>query len=195
MLFELWSGGNPSAIGAATGAVCGLVGITPAAGFVPGALTLESRSRCHEARRPSPHLLPCASPAVAALVAGPIGMISSAVSFLFVWVCKHTPYFEWLENPQDVFSSHGVTALVGSLASGFFAYVPVNKEILEEHGNGLLYGGGFKMLLSDIGAVTIVCTYGIGMTVLILHGLKKTLGNDGLYATGPDVSRAWPIPS
>ena len=109
-------------------------------------------------------------------------MISSAVSFLFVWVCKHTPHFEWLENPQDVFSSHGVTALVGSLSSGFFAYVPVNKETLEDHGNGLLYGGGFSMLLSDIGAVTIVCTYGISMTVLILPfmGFRGCSGRPGL---------------
>ena len=115
---------------------------------------------------------------MAALVSGPIGMLSAAVSFAFVWFSTYTDKLAWLENPQDVFSSHGITALVGSICTGLFCYIPVNEATLTH--NGLLYGGGVTMVLLDTAAVIIVSLYSIGMTLLLLYGLKRTLGVDGL---------------
>ena len=115
---------------------------------------------------------------MAALVSGPIGALSAAVSFGFVWYSTYNDKLAWLENPQDVFSSHGITALVGSICTGLFCYIPVNEATLTH--NGLLYGGGVTMVLLDTAAVIIVSLYSIGMTLLLLYGLKRTLGIDGL---------------
>lgn len=154
MLFETWSGGNPSAVGAATGAVCGLVGITPCAGYVT------------------------------TLVSGPIGMISSGISFMFVWFDVNSTWwiFKVLDNPQDVMATHGISGMVGSLLTGFFVYMPVNPLEPKLNNNGLLYGGDWEFVIGSFIAVTTVSAFGILGTLAILWGIKKTMGVDALLS-------------
>ena len=158
MQFEVWCGGNPSAVGAATGAVCGLVGVTPCAGYIP------------------------------ALCAPPVGMLSAAVSFLVVYADVFHKYFDWLDNPQvlpltscesvssadipsqppllpmlapqDVMATHGVSGFVGTLLTGIFAYKPVNMDEPKLTGNGLLFGGGVAMFCEETFTATMVSLYG-----------------------------------
>ena len=101
-----------AAIGAATGAVCGLVGITPCAGYVTS------------------------------LVAAPVGMLSAGASFSWIWLDEHSNLFCWLDNPQDVLATHGISGLVGTLLTGLFAYRPVNVHEVKLDKDGVLYGGG-----------------------------------------------------
>ena len=152
MFCEAMCGGNPSAVGAATGAICGLVGITPCAGYIP------------------------------TLTAVPVGAMSASCAFGFVWLDRHTRWLNWFSNPLDVMASHGVSGLVGSLLTGIFAFKPVNMDEPKLIENGLVYGGGFTMFLSSILAVVIVIVFSSFMTIFICIMLTKMLGVHGLLS-------------
>ena len=152
MLFETLSGGNPSAIGAATGSVCGLVGITPCAGYVTG------------------------------LVSGPVGMLSAGASFTWVWLDEHTTLFHRISSPHDVMATHGIAGLVGTLLTGLFAYRPVNTQEAKLDRDGVLYSGDWSLFQEDCIAVLAVTLYAICVTCLIVWVQLKVLGNDRLLA-------------
>jgi len=153
MFCEAMCGGNPSAIGAATGAICGLVGVTPCAGYIP------------------------------ALAAGPIGAMSAGCAFGFVWLDKHTMWFNWLSNPLDVGATHGVSGIIGSLLTGIFAFKPVNMDEHKLVDNGLVFGGGWTLFRDGILATLITISYSTVMTILICIMLTKMLGVDGILSS------------
>ena len=153
MFCEAMCGGNPSAIGAATGAICGLVGVTPCAGYIP------------------------------ALAAGPIGAMSAGCAFGFVWLDKHTRWFNWLSNPLDVGATHGVSGIIGSLLTGIFAFKPVNMDEHKLVDNGLVFGGGWTLFRDGILATLITISYSTVMTILICIMLTKMLGVDGILSS------------
>ena len=154
LLLQALSGGNTSAVGAATGAICGLVVITPCAGYVT------------------------------AFCAAPIGMIGATSSFLFTWsdVLHRHPFFGIeIVNPLDVFSVHGVPGFIGSLLTAVFALPAVNAQ--DPHVfTGVLYGGELEGLLGSINAVVIAGLYATIMTLLLLRLLQEMLGADGLLS-------------
>ncbi len=84
--------GKPSVLGAISGAVAGLVAITPAAGFVlPG-------------------------PALA------IGLVAGAVCF---WAATFLKQRLRYDDSLDAFGVHGVGGIIGTLATGWFAFGPL----------------------------------------------------------------------
>ncbi len=110
--------GKPSVLGAISGAVAGLVAITPAAGFVlPG-------------------------PALG------IGLLAGVICFWASTILKQRLGYD---DSLDVFGVHGVGGIVGTLATGWFAYGALT---------GGAYAGGVRLLGVQAVAVgsTIVFT-------------------------------------
>ncbi len=95
--------GHPSIIGAATGAVAGLVAITPAAGFVG--------------------LWPATDGYLDAMPAIMIGGMASVLGFYAVRLLHNWGH---LDDTLDVFAVHGVGGIWGALATGLFAVTAIN---------------------------------------------------------------------
>jgi Amt family ammonium transporter len=132
--------GKPSALGAISGAVAGLVAITPAAGFVlPG-------------------------PALA------IGIVAGAVCFWAVTVLKPRLGYD---DSLDVFGVHGVGGILGTLATGWFAFGPLSAT--RELPNGVYVGG---TRLFEVQAVGVLATlaYGAAVSLLLLKATDRLVG-------------------
>ncbi len=117
ILVELIRTRHATAVGAATGAVAGLVAITPAAGFV--------------------------SP-VAAIAIGGVG---SACAYAAIQLRARTS----IDDALDVFACHGVSGIVGALATGVFA-----TKLINPLGADGLVAGNVKLL--GIQAIAVVAT-------------------------------------
>ena len=85
--------GKPSVLGAISGAVAGLVAITPAAGFV----------------------LP-----------GPALMIGIAAGCVCFWASTSLKLALRYDDSLDAFGVHGIGGIIGTLATGWFAYGPLS---------------------------------------------------------------------
>lgn len=70
-----------------------------------------------------------------------------------------------IDDPVGAISVHGINGAFGTLAVGLFA-----KD------GGLLYGGGFNMLLSQLIGVVSVAAWAIGTGLILFYGLKYTVG-------------------
>ena len=150
-LIDWFKNGKPTAVGAVSGAVSALVGITPAAGFVyvPQALL--------------------------------IGAATASACFIAVQLSGFGGYGgskkSMIDESLDAFSIHGVGGTVGALLTGILAakelvpadYFPLSAKILEEQGN-------LGMFMAQLKAVAL--TYGfVGLgTVVILLIVKATVG-------------------
>ncbi len=136
--------GKPSVLGAISGAVTGLVAITPAAGFVlPGAALA-------------------------------IGLVSGVVCFYTATSMKLALGYD---DSLDAFGVHGIAGILGTLATGWFAYGPLANAL------GLAapaYAGGLHLLkIQAIGvAATIVycgaCSWVLLKVTDLMVGLRVT---------------------
>jgi len=150
-MIDWFKDGKPTAVGAATGAVAGLVGITPGAGFVSIGSSIL----------------------IGALVAAGCFV---AVQFSGAGGSGGTSGSK-LDESLDAFSVHGVGGTIGALLTGLLAvkelvpadYFPNSAKILEESGNFGLFIVQLKAVLITYGFV------GIG-TLVILLILKATIG-------------------
>ena len=135
---------KPSVLGAISGAVAGLVAITPAAGFVlPG-------------------------PALA------IGIVAGALCFWAVTVLK--PMLGY-DDSLDVFGVHGVGGILGTLATGVFAFGPLSATPAVPEGTAV--GGGALLAVQALGVVVTLAYAGGGSFLLLkltdrLVGLRVT---------------------
>jgi Amt family ammonium transporter len=112
--------GKPSVLGAISGAVAGLVAITPAAGFVlPG-------------------------PALA------IGLVAGAACF---WTSTTMKRALGYDDSLDAFGVHGIGGIIGTLATGWFAFGPLSATKDAPAGTAI---GGLHLLA--VQAVAIVAT-------------------------------------
>lgn len=117
---EWWLRGKPSVLGAISGAVAGLVAITPAAGFVlPG-------------------------PALA------IGLVAGAVCF---WTATTMKAALGYDDSLDAFGVHGIAGILGTLATGWFAYGPLTAT--KAAPDGLVVGG---LRLLGVQGIAVVAT-------------------------------------
>jgi ammonium transporter, Amt family len=117
IVVELIRTRHATAVGAATGAVAGLVAITPAAGFV--------------------------SPMAAIAIGG----VGSACAYAAIQLRARTS----IDDALDVFACHGVSGIVGALATGVFA-----TKIINPLGADGLVAGNAKLL--GIQAIAVVAT-------------------------------------
>lgn len=139
MFLDMFIQGKPTLVGVCTGTLCGLVGITPAAGFV----TISGSFW--------------------------IGLIATCGSYLFVNVLKDRI---GVDDALDAFGCHGISGIIGSIATGLFATKTVNSALAE---NGLFYGGGVHLFLVQLAATGITIAFVSIMGVLIIKGLELVM--------------------
>src|SRR5690349_14494431 len=110
--------GKPSVLGAISGAVAGLVAITPAAGFVlPG-------------------------PALG------IGLVAGMVCF---WTATEMKVRLRYDDSLDAFGVHGIGGIIGTLATGWFAYGPLSATA--DAKGGVYFGGVALLGVQAVGVV------------------------------------------
>lgn len=122
VVFDCLRGRKPSAMGAAVGAVVGLVAITPSAGWVTTGETIF-------------------------------------ISFVTTIICNFAVYFKnsksGIDDALDVFPTHGVGGIVGTIMTGIFVYDP-------ESGISHMASFGYHVLAVGIVVVyTFVVTYAL----------------------------------
>ena len=138
LLVERVRNGHATSLGAASGAISGLVAITPACAFVA----------------------PWAA-VVIGLFAGIFCSLAVSLKFRFGF-----------DDSLDVVGVHLVAGVWGSLAIGLFGAQAVNSIGL----NGLLYGGGTKLLIMQAWGVGVVAAYSFVVTLIIAFAIEKTIG-------------------
>jgi Amt family ammonium transporter len=141
---------SASLIGAVNGMIVGLVGITPAAGFVNG---------------------------YGALAIGVVG--SSIIWVMMTLVAPKIPFVNRVDDALGVVWTHGLAGLLGGLSVGFLAD-PKMLEYLGASGTatggfsvtGLFYGGGTKQLIHQAEAGLWVILFSGVATFIILRVMK-----------------------
>jgi Amt family ammonium transporter len=135
--------GKPSVLGAVNGMIAGLVGITPAAGYVDGWGAIM------------------------------IGVCAGIIPWLSMNKFQKLSFMQKVDDTLGVFSTHGVAGLVGGLLTGILAnpamlqYIGTDKDAPGVSITGLLYGNANQLLLQAEGAAFII-VYNAIATFIIL---------------------------
>jgi ammonium transporter, Amt family len=138
---------KPTFLGGVNGMICGLVGITPAAGYVNG---------------------------VGAIVIGLVD--ASAVWILFGYLPRKVWPFNKVDDALGVVYTHGFAGLFGGLLVGLFAdpkmieYIGLGKTS-SVTGAGLFYGHPKQLLIQAGAALTVIIWDGF-VTYAILRVIK-----------------------
>ncbi|HZK51632.1 MAG TPA: ammonium transporter [Actinomycetota bacterium] len=137
-LLEIRRDKRPTTLGVASGAVAGLVAITPAAGFVG----------------------PLSAIAIG-LIAGVVCSWAVSLKFRFSY-----------DDSLDVVGVHLVGGMIGALLTGVFADTAINSA----GADGLLFGGGFELLGTQVLAVAATIVFSLVVSLLILKFVQATVG-------------------
>jgi Amt family ammonium transporter len=123
---------KPTFLGALNGLICGLVGITPAAGYVNG---------------------------LGAIV---IGLVCSSIVWVaWIYLPRYVWPFNKVDDALGVVYTHGIAGLFGGLLTGLLAdpnmieYLGLGKNP-SFSGTGLFYGHPHQLLVQFEAAVTII---------------------------------------
>jgi Amt family ammonium transporter len=141
---------KPAFLGGLNGMICGLVGITPAAGYVNG---------------------------LGAIV---IGLVCSAVVWVAWYTLpKYVWPFNKVDDALGVVYTHGIAGLLGGLLVGLLAdpgmieYIGLGKTS-SISGTGAFYGHPHQLLVQFLAALTVIVWDAI-VTAVILYFLKYVL--------------------
>jgi len=135
--------GKPSVIGAVNGMIAGLVGITPAAGYVDG---------------------------YGALI---IGVCAGIIPWLSMNKFQKLGFMQKVDDTLSVFSTHGVAGVMGGLLTGVLAnpdmleYIGTDKDAPGVSITGWLYGNPSQLLIQAEGAAFII-VFNVIATLIIL---------------------------
>jgi ammonium transporter, Amt family len=138
---------KPTFLGGVNGMICGLVGITPAAGYVNGLGAIVIGLAC-----------------------------SMIVWFAWSYLPKYVWPFNKVDDALGVVYTHGIAGLFGGLLVGLFAdpkmieYIGLGKNP-SVSGAGLFYGHPHQLLTQFLAALTIIVWDG-AVTWLILMVIK-----------------------
>jgi ammonium transporter, Amt family len=142
-LMDKMAYGKPSVLGAVNGMIAGLVGITPAAGYVDG---------------------------WGAII---IGVVAGIIPWLAMNKLQKTKLFMKVDDTLSVFSTHGVAGLTGGLLTGILAnpnmlvYIGTDKDAPGVSVTGWAYGS-FHQFLLQMGGAAFIIVYNIVATYVIL---------------------------
>jgi Amt family ammonium transporter len=131
--------GRPTSLGAASGALAGLVAVTPCAGYV-GSLS-------------------------ALVIGASAGVACAGAVSVKMWVR--------LDDSLDVIGVHLVGGGLGAVALGLFANSAVNPAVPD----GVFSGGGYDLLLRQVGTLAVVVAYSFVVTYAIGKVLDRVIGN------------------
>ena len=139
---------SASLVGAVNGMIVGLVGITPAAGFVNG---------------------------YGALIIGLVG--SSIVWVMMTYVGPKIPGVNRVDDALGVVWTHGLAGLIGGLMVGLVADPKMTEYYTSSGGtgfsvNGLFYGGGWKQFEHQAQAALWIIVFTAVLTFVILRVMK-----------------------
>src|SRR6516225_9193700 len=135
--------GKPSVVGAINGMIAGLVGITPAAGYVNG---------------------------WGAII---IGICAGIIPWFSMNKLQKAALFAKVDDTLSVLSTHGVAGLMGGLLTGILAnpdmleYIGTEKDAPGVSGTGWLYGN-FHQFMLQIYAAAFIIVLNIVATFVIL---------------------------
>jgi Amt family ammonium transporter len=138
LLFEGRREHVATALGGASGAIAGMVAITPCAGYVG----------------PMPALL--------------IGAVAGFVCVAAVQMKYRFGY----DDSLDVFAIHGIGGVLGMVLLGFFA----ERSVDAAGANGVLFGGGGRLLGWQLIAVVATAAYAFGATYLLARAVDRLVG-------------------
>jgi Amt family ammonium transporter len=144
--------GVPSVTGAATGAVAGLVAITPASGFV-GAWDIADGYI---------NILP------AIIIGAGAGVICYGAARVKHWLD--------IDDSLDVWAVHGMGGTWGALATGIFATSLVTQTAGFQGGIGGAIDGRPEQILAQLAGIGATWGYSFVMTFVILKLLDWTMG-------------------
>ncbi len=142
-LMDKFAYGKPSVLGAVNGMIAGLVGITPAAGYVDGWGAIA------------------------------IGVVAGIIPWLSMNKLQKMKFMMKVDDTLSVFSTHGVAGLCGGLMTGILAnpamlqYIGTDKEAPGVNVTGLLFGNAYQLLLQLEGGAFII-VYNAIATFIIL---------------------------
>jgi ammonium transporter, Amt family len=142
-LMDKMAYGKPSVLGAVNGMIAGLVGITPAAGYVDG---------------------------WGAII---IGICAGIIPWLSMNKFQKLGFMQKVDDTLGVFSTHGVAGLMGGLLTGVLAnpamlqYIGTDKDAPGVSITGWLYGNPSQFLLQAEAAAFII-VYNAIATYIIL---------------------------
>lgn len=145
MVLDIWVIDRPSLVGAINGMICGLVAITPAAGYVNG-----YGAMC-------------------------IGMVAGTVPWATMRWLPRVRWYSRIDDTLGVFHTHYVAGALGGLLTGVFADPAMQEYLGHHGQGvsvtGLLYGNPdqFLMQLLALGVITV---YDGAMTWGILKALS-----------------------
>src|SRR5215469_4718239 len=159
--------GKPSVVGAINGMIAGLVGITPAAGYVNG---------------------------WGAII---IGICAGIIPWFFMNKVQKTALFARVDDTLSVLSTHGIAGLMGGLLTGILAnpdmleYIGTEKDAPGVSGTGWLYGNFHQFVLQIYAAafiivLNVVATYVILKVISIFVALRMDeatlrVGDDAVH--------------
>ena len=142
-IMDSMSYGKPSVVGAINGMIAGLVGITPAAGYVNG---------------------------WGAII---IGICAGIIPWFFMNKVQTTALFRRVDDTLSVLSTHGVAGLMGGLLTGILAnpdmieYIGTEKDAPGVSGQGWFYGS-FHQFMLQVYAAAFIIVFNVVATFIIL---------------------------
>jgi Amt family ammonium transporter len=159
-VMDMWSSGKPSLVGAINGMICGLVAITPAAGYVNGYGALA------------------------------IGVAAGVVPWLSMNKLGRTKLFQKVDDTLGVFHTHAVAGALGGIMSGIFADPHMFEYLSTKVGQGTsvtgwIYGN-FHQVVVQIEALLVIVIYDAAATWVILKLIGKVVP---LRAAGTELER------
>jgi ammonium transporter, Amt family len=159
--------GKPSVVGAINGMIAGLVGITPAAGYVNG---------------------------WGAII---IGICAGIIPWFVMNKVQTTALFRRVDDTLSVLSTHGVAGLMGGLLTGILAnpdmieYIGTEKDAPGVSGTGWFYGSFHQFMLQVYAAafiivLNVIATYVILKVISIFVALRMDeatlrVGDDAVH--------------
>jgi ammonium transporter, Amt family len=139
---------KPSVVGAINGMIAGLVGITPAAGYVDGYGAIA------------------------------IGVCTGILPWAFMNKVQATKFMQRVDDTLGVLSTHGVAGLTGGLLVGILAnpnmieYIGTDKDAPGVSITGVLYGSaGLKQLEMQALAAVFIIVFNAIMTFVLLRAI------------------------
>jgi Amt family ammonium transporter len=166
MFADVFATKRVNAVSMINGMITGLVGITPAAGYVDGWGAIA------------------------------IGLVCGGISWLSLNKLGEMPFMKRVDDTFGVVHTHGVAGLLGGLMVGIVAnpdvieYLSNDKKTPAVSAQGLLYGGGFTQLGHQAIAAAVIIVFDAVMTFIVLKviGLIVPLRSSDLEIEGGDLA-------
>ena len=164
LIFDMFAIGKPNAVSMINGMIAGLVGITPAAGYVDGYGALA------------------------------VGFGAGAISWFTLNKVGQMAILKKVDDTLGVLHTHGVAGLVGGLMVGlvgnpamieYYSTQTTGKNAVPDVSvSGLFYGGGWTQLIHQAQGAAAIIVFDVIMTFVILKLISLVIP---LRASNPEM--------